>query len=50
VRRNEFVEEQQVKLLCDKAKEILSKEANLTRIDSPMTVCGDIHGQFYDLL
>lgn len=49
-KNNSFIEEASVKLLCDKAKEILIKEPNLTRIDSPVTVCGDIHGQFYDLL
>lgn len=50
IKTNCFIEEASVKLLCDKAKEILIKEPNLTRIDSPVTVCGDIHGQFYDLL
>lgn len=50
IKTNCFIEEVSVKLLCDKAKEILIKEPNLTRIDSPVTVCGDIHGQFYDLL
>lgn len=39
-----------MKVLCDRAKEVLAKESNLTRVDSPVTICGDIHGQFYDLL
>lgn len=44
------VEEVTVRKLCDKAKEIIVKENNVTRVDSPVTICGDIHGQFYDLL
>jgi len=38
-----------VKILCDKAREILIEESNVQRVDTPVTICGDIHGQFYDL-
>ena len=50
LRRCEVLKESEVKHLCSKAMEILVEESNVQRIDSPVTVCGDIHGQFYDLM
>ncbi|KAG8504009.1 hypothetical protein CXB51_002305 [Gossypium anomalum] len=41
--------EQQVRALCDKAKEILMEESNVQPVKAPVTICGDIHGQFHDL-
>jgi serine/threonine-protein phosphatase 4 catalytic subunit len=41
--------EGEVKLLCERVIEILVEEANVHQISSPVTICGDIHGQFYDL-
>nr|XP_043635627.1 probable serine/threonine-protein kinase DDB_G0271402 isoform X2 [Erigeron canadensis] len=41
--------EQEVRLLCDKAKEILMKESNVQPVKIPVTICGDTHGQFHDL-
>jgi serine/threonine-protein phosphatase 2A catalytic subunit len=42
--------EGQVKALCAKAKEVLGAESNVQAVESPVTVCGDVHGQFHDLI
>lgn len=34
----EYISEREVKILCNKAKEILSKEENVIYLDSPITV------------
>jgi len=47
--RCDIIKEKEVKQLCDKAREILIEEQNVQKIQLPVTICGDIHGQFYDL-
>jgi len=42
--------EQEVKDLCEKAKEVLMEESNVQAVNCPVTVCGDVHGQFHDLM
>ena len=50
LKRGEYIKESEVKSLCNKAKEVLIAEPNIVSVDLPITICGDIHGQFYDLL
>jgi serine/threonine-protein phosphatase 6 catalytic subunit len=42
--------EKDLRILCEKVKEILMEENNVQPVKAPVTICGDIHGQFYDLL
>ncbi|KAL8900260.1 MAG: hypothetical protein Q9192_001173 [Flavoplaca navasiana] len=42
--------ENDVQRLCDRAREVLQEESNVQPVKCPVTVCGDIHGQFHDLM
>jgi serine/threonine-protein phosphatase PPG1 len=39
-----------IEAICAKTKELLMKESNVVHIAAPVTVVGDIHGQFFDML
>jgi len=42
--------ESEIKGLCTKAREIFLSQPILLELEAPIKVCGDIHGQFFDLL
>ncbi|KAI0247201.1 Metallo-dependent phosphatase-like protein [Lactifluus subvellereus] len=48
--RCEHLPESDMKVLCDHVRAILVEESNIQPVSSPVTICDDIHGQFWDLL
>lgn len=50
LKKRENLSEKEVTQLCTRAKEVLSEEQNMHYMPAPVTIVGDIHGQFYDLL
>ena len=54
-RKGEFcsnvkLSEREVISVIDKAYPIIEKEESMLELEPPLYICGDIHGQFYDLL
>ncbi|EMG48693.1 Serine/threonine-protein phosphatase [Candida maltosa Xu316] len=50
IKQCKHIPEQDVEELCSKVIELLVQEANIQHIDTPVTICGDIHGQLHDLI
>ncbi|TVU44258.1 hypothetical protein EJB05_03694, partial [Eragrostis curvula] len=49
-RWNEQVAEGEIRQLCAAAKEVLMRQPNLLELNAPINICGDVHGQYGDLL
>ncbi|KAG8764162.1 putative serine/threonine protein phosphatase [Ceratobasidium sp. 423] len=48
--RKQLLHETLLREICEKTKEVLMRESNVVHVMAPVTVVGDIHGQFYDLI
>ena len=48
--RKELLADSVIEAICAKAKDLLMKESNVVHIAAPVTVVGDIHGQFFDMI
>ena len=46
----ELLSVHEIKLICESVREVFAKEKNVVTVNTPVTIAGDIHGQFYDLL
>ena len=42
--------ESEVKWLCVKGREVLIGQPVLLELEAPIKICGDVHGQYTDLL
>jgi serine/threonine-protein phosphatase PP1 catalytic subunit len=42
--------EEEIKLLCQRVRPILLQQPMLLELEAPLKICGDIHGQYTDLL
>ncbi|POW14790.1 hypothetical protein PSTT_02595, partial [Puccinia striiformis] len=50
LRSCEHLPEADLKHLCEIVRSILVEEPNIQPVRSPVTVCGDIHGQLWDMI
>ena len=50
MRKCELLPEHDLKHLCEYVQELMLEESTVQPVQSPVTICGDIHGQFHDLL
>eukprot|EP01121_Diplochlamys_sp_Union-15-3_P011228 TRINITY_DN3230_c0_g2_i2.p1 TRINITY_DN3230_c0_g2~~TRINITY_DN3230_c0_g2_i2.p1 ORF type:complete len:574 (-),score=118.61 TRINITY_DN3230_c0_g2_i2:28-1536(-) len=44
------LKEEEIKWLCNSSRKLFMKQPMMLQLGAPIKICGDIHGQFYDLL
>jgi len=44
------ITEGQLKALCTSAREVFLSQSALLELEAPLKICGDVHGQYHDLL
>jgi serine/threonine-protein phosphatase PP1 catalytic subunit len=44
------LKEDEINYLINQSSTIISNQKMLVELEAPMNICGDIHGQYYDLL
>lgn len=47
VKNCKYLPEEDLRELCRMVKDLLLEEANVHAVQTPVTVCGDIHGQVF---
>eukprot|EP00929_Paragymnodinium_shiwhaense_P034530 TRINITY_DN18773_c0_g2_i1.p1 TRINITY_DN18773_c0_g2~~TRINITY_DN18773_c0_g2_i1.p1 ORF type:complete len:334 (+),score=56.19 TRINITY_DN18773_c0_g2_i1:157-1158(+) len=48
--RPELMPERLLKIACQRLREILIEESNVQPVALPVVICGDLHGQYFDLI
>ncbi|KAI0002130.1 Metallo-dependent phosphatase-like protein [Russula compacta] len=48
--RSVELQDYEIRYLCTKSREIFLAQPILLELEAPIKICGDIHGQYYDLL
>jgi hypothetical protein len=44
LRNGKCIPEKELRIICERVKEILAEENNVQPVSAPVTICGDIHG------
>lgn len=50
ITNSKLLPELTIKKICRKVKSLLFEESNVQPVQAPVTLCGDVHGQFFDVL